>query len=202
LKFGKKFAPHPNLKKVYFTYLALATLIPMILALLIPSLAYMFAPAVWQTAWMYLLIPVGIVLAILAFLAWWIPKYYQTISFTLTKEEVVVERGLWWRMKHTVPYARVMSVDAIQGPISRRFGIGRVDIHTAGYTGPAGGTAGPMGRRAEAAIWGIPNFLEIRNTILDLVRGKPLFGRGGVEAGTGEKILEELRRIRKALEKP
>lgn len=47
----------------------------------------------------------------------------------------------------------MMSVDVIQGPISRRFGVGSVHVHTAGYTGPAGGTAGPGARGAEADLF-------------------------------------------------
>ena len=100
-------------------------------------------------------------------------------------------------MKHVVPYGRVMSVDIIQGPISRRFSVGAVHVHTAGYTGPAGGTAGPGTRGAEATIWGIPDFVDVRNTIMDNVRQRPLFA--GPKAGThdfGPEILEELKAIR------
>jgi len=75
-----------------------------------------------------------------------------------------------------------------------------VHVHTAGYTGPAGGTAGPGMRGAEAVIWGVPNFVEIRDAILNSVRGRPLFAPPGVKArDLGPEILEELRKIRKAL---
>ena len=141
-------------------------------------------------------------LVILGFLAYWIPKYYRSISYTLKEDEVMVERGVWWKMKHVVPYARVMSVDIIQGPISRRFGIGSVQVHTAGYTGGRGGTAGPGARGAEAAIWGVPNFVDIRDAIIGLVRGRPLFGMPRAAApDIGSEMLKELRKIRKAVEK-
>ncbi|MGP3668006.1 MAG: PH domain-containing protein [Candidatus Bathyarchaeota archaeon] len=74
-------------------------------------------------------------------------------------------------MRHVVPYSRIMSVDIIQGPISRMFGLGSVYVYTAGYTGRAGGSAGPMTRSAEATIWGISNFTEIRDLIINIVRG-------------------------------
>lgn len=73
-------------------------------------------------------------------------------------------------------------------------------VQTAGYTGPAGGSAGPGTRGAEATIWGVTNFTEIRDLIISMVRGRSLFG-------TPEKrdielqILEELKKIRKALKK-
>jgi len=154
----------------------------------------------WQAAWLYICIPLIIVLAIISFAAYWIPKYYRSISYTLTEDEVVVERGVWWKMKHVVPYARVMSVDIIQGPISRRFGLGSVHVHTAGYTGQAGGTAGPGTRGAEACIWGVQNFIEIRDTVIEFVRGRPLFGIPKTAPDLSQEILEELKKIRRAVE--
>ncbi|MDI6819722.1 MAG: PH domain-containing protein [Candidatus Hodarchaeaceae archaeon] len=150
MKVGERFAPHPNLKKVYFTYLGLAAIAPLIATLLPIWAVPTFRPEAWQAAGAYLFIPLAIVLAVLCFVAYWIGRYYRSISFTLRKDEVVVERGVWWRMRHTLPYARVMSVDIIQGPVSRHFGVGSVHVYTAGYTGPKGGTAGPGGRGAEA----------------------------------------------------
>ncbi len=202
LEIGKKFGPHPNLKKVYYTYLGLAALIPLIVSLVPIFAVAMFAPAIWRVAWGFLLIPLTITVVVLIFAAYWIQKYYGTISFELTGDEVVVERGVWWKMRHVVPYGRVMSIDLIQGPLSRRFGVGAVQVHTAGYTGPAGGTAGPGRRGAEANIWGVQNFVDIRDTIMSLVRGRPLFGapRTGTTNAESE-ILKELREIRKALVK-
>ena len=200
MKIGKKFVPHPNLKKVYYTYLGLTAIIPLI-ATLIPIWAvFTFAPG--EVAGAYLLILLIIELVIFGFLAYWISKYCRSISYTLKEDEVMVGRGVWWKMKHVVPYARVMSVDVIQGPISRHFGIGSVHVHTAGYTGMRGGTAGPGARGAEAAIWGVPNFVEIRDSIIGLVRGRPLFGMPRVAApDIGQEMLKELRKIRKAVEK-
>jgi len=200
LKIGEKFAPHPNLKKVYYTYLGLASILPLFATLLPIWVVRIFEPVKWGEIWPYLLIPPAIVIVIIAFVAYWIRRYYSSITYTLTKDEVMVERGVWWRMKHVVPYARVMSLDIIQGPISRHFGVGSVLVYTAGYTGPAGGTAGPGRRGAEASIWGVPNFVEIRDTIINFVRGRPLFGAPGAPDISSE-MLKELRKIRKAVEK-
>ena len=202
LKIGERFKPHPNLKKVYGVYLLLVS-VPILVAAVIPPLAvFMFEPRLWREVWVFTFIPLIVALAAIGFVAYWIPKYYDSISYALEKDEVAVERGVWWKMKQVVPYSRVMSVDVIQGPISRRFGIGSVHVHTAGYTGPAGGSAGPGTRGAEATIWGIPNFTEVRDTMISVVRGRPLFG--APETITREielEILEELKKIRKAIEK-
>ncbi|MEM2250606.1 MAG: PH domain-containing protein [Candidatus Hadarchaeales archaeon] len=194
-----KFKPDPNLKKVYGIYLLLAGL-PLFFIASIPVWgAYKFAPEIWREYKIFTFIPLGIVTIGILFVAYWIPRYYDTIFFTIEEDEITVERGVWWKMKHTVPYSRVMCADVIQGPISRFFGLGSVHIYTAGYTGAAGGTAGPGTRGAEASIWGIPNFLEIREIILKSVKNRPLFAQAQV--GLEREILEELKQIRKILEK-
>ncbi len=198
MKIGERFGPHTNLRKLYFIYLGLAALIPLAISILVPVLVRAYAPSVWSAAWPFLFIPLIIVIAVIMFVSYWIGRYCRSISFTLTEEEIIVEHGVWWKFRHTVPYARVMSVDTLQGPISRRLGIGRVDIHTAGYTGVAGGSAGPGTRRAEASIWGVENFAELRDAILARVRGRPLFGRA---PDVSADMLEELRRIRRLLER-
>ena|GEM_PF-6039762 len=50
------------------------------------------------------------------------PSYYDSITYELTGDEVVVKHGVWWRIKYIVPYSRIMSVGIVQGPISRRLG--------------------------------------------------------------------------------
>jgi len=202
LKVGERFSPHPNLKRVYNLYLLLATVIPLILSLLLPLVAFSYVLNIWQTPWLLLFIPLTLTLVVVLFAACWIPRYCSSISYMLGEEEVMVERGVWWKMKHVVPYARVMSVDIIQGPISRHFGVGSVNVHTAGYTGPAGGTAGPGTRGAEATIWGVPDFVDVRNTIVDSVRERPLFAapRAGVR-DLGCEILAELKAIKEILRK-
>ena len=202
LKVGERFAPHPNLKTVYYTYLALAAVIPSTVSLLVSLAALSYVHDIWRGPWPLLFIPLTVTLAVVLFTAYWIPKYFSSISYILGEEEVTVERGVWWKMKHVVPYARVMSVDIIQGPISRRFGVGSVHVHTAGYTGPAGGTAGPGTRGAEATIWGVPNFVDVRNMIIDVVRERPLFTLPRPPAhDLGSEILQELREIKAALQK-
>lgn len=41
-------------------------------------------------------------------------------------------RGVWWRKTTIIPRSRVQHTDVSQGPIMRRFGLGKLVIHTAG----------------------------------------------------------------------
>jgi len=52
-------------------------------------------------------------------------------------EEVRVRRGVWWKMKHTVPYSRVTSVDIIQVRFPGIW-LATVDVYNGCYTGTRG----------------------------------------------------------------
>lgn len=186
--------PHRKMVLLYRIYLALLATPLTLGGIVVSWLVHIYEPA-------YLLIPLLAffvpIIIVVCFVLYWSSRYYRSITYYLTGEEVVVERGVWWRVKSTVPYARVMSVDVVQGPISRRLGLATVDIHTAGYTGAAGGTAGPTTRRAEASFIHISNYTEVREKVLNVVRGRPLFA---VRDATSD-MLTELRRIREVLEK-
>ena len=188
------YKPHPNMVLLYHIYLLFFVAPLAICGIVVSWLVYVFEPA-------YVLVPIIAffvpIIVTVCFVFYWSSRYYKSITYHLTSDEVVVERGVWWRVKSTVPYARVMSVEVVQGPISRRLGIATVDIYTAGYTGVAGGAAGPKSRRAEASLIHISNYSEVREKVLNLVRGRPLFGVSGVTAD----MLTELRRIRELLEK-
>jgi len=64
-------------------------------------LVYRFNPALTYIPAAIFFIPVA---AIAGFVSYWIPRYYRSISYQLTRDEVIFEHGVWWKMKHTVPY--------------------------------------------------------------------------------------------------
>lgn len=201
MNIGEEFRPSPKMMLLYFTYLALI-MIPLYaigFAALTLILFYAhdnFAAMVFAIVY---LLPVT---AIVMFTMYWIPKYYRSVKYVLTESEVRAERGVWWKLRQAIPYSRIMNAETIQGPLSRRHKIGTVDIYTAGYTGQAGGGGGPGTRRSEAALMNREDFLELREQILGLVKGRPLFGTPVPQAdATPKEMLEELRAIRKLLEK-
>jgi len=101
-------SPLPNIPSIHASYrLALCGIV-------VSWLVCIFEPA-------YLLIPIiaffAPIIAATCFVFYWSSRYYQSITFRLTGDEVVVERGVWWRIKSTVPYARVMLVGVVQGSL-------------------------------------------------------------------------------------
>lgn len=131
---------------------------------------------------------------------YWIPRLHSSIKYMLEKDEIVVERGVWWKTKSVVPYNRVTNVNIYQGPLSRHYGIGRLAIQTAGFSG-----VNSSGHKtAEADIIGIRNFEETKDAVMSFVKGtKPVAVEAGAEpiGEVNNEVLEELRRIRKAVEK-
>lgn len=201
MKIGEPFHPHPKMMILYSIYLFLAVipLYVVVTTLLFVNLLYF-----QDTIFYILILLMGYLPLVITtvFTLYWIPKFYKSITYTMTEHEVRAEMGVWWKMRHAIPYSRVMNVDTIQGPISRKLKIGTVDIFTAGYTGQAGGSGGGSIRRSEAAFIHVENFLELREAVLDVVKGRPLFGSSVEKAdANAPAMLDEVKQIRSLLEK-
>lgn len=194
---GETFKPDKAVMKLYYTYLLIVDII-LFLVVVLPLVAMASLSFPMEAAIIVSLLGIVPILICVGFISFWIRRYYESVSYKFTEDEIIIERGVWWRHKNIVPYNRVTNIDIIQGPLSRRFGLGKVLVHTAGYS-----ATGSSGTFAEAQIFGIRNFEEIRGFILKMVRGfKPV----SVEAEahplprSDEQILAELRRIREILE--
>jgi len=200
MQIGETFHPSPKMMVLYSIYIIII-IMPLFAfggAMLLLNVFYIKEPLFMPIFVGVYFIPVTVA-TLISF--YWIPKYYKSLSYQMTESEVRVEGGVWWKMRHAIPYSRIMNVDTIQGPISRRMGIGAVDIYTAGYTGQGGGSGGPSIRRSEAAFMHVENFLQLRESILEIVRGRPLFGASAMKAESSPAMLDELKQIRALLEK-
>ena len=196
----KEYGADIDLKKIYQVYLGIVLvggfLWWMIPVVVIVMLSFeMWIGVVALSSFVPLLIAVGFVL-------YWIPKFHSSITYVLEDDKITVKKGVWWKTKSFVPYNRITNINIYQGPISRHFGLGKLAIQTAGFSG----TSSSGGKIAEAVIFGIKNFEEIKNIIVKFVRGmKPEAVEAEAEVkpskDVNQQILAELRRIRKAIEK-
>lgn len=196
----KEFGAGSDLKSLYHAYLGIV-FVGGFLWWVIPAVSLAFAFDVWVgvavafSCFVPLLVAVSIVL-------YWIPRYHSSIKYVLDDDEIIVTRGVWWKTKSVVPYNRITNVNIYQGPISRHFGLGKLSIQTAGFSG-----VNSSGHKtAEAEIFGIRNFEEIKDTVMGFVKGtKPVAVEAKAETASSvdrsQQILEELRKIRKAVEK-
>jgi len=185
VKINEEFRPAPQLKKLYWIYFVLAIFLG-VLWWCIPVI--LFAPPVITVC---ISLPI---VAVLIFTAYWIPKYYDSIVYKLTENEIIWKRGVWFKNTGIVPYNRITNIDITQGPISRKLGIAALKIQTAGYSGQQ--------TRSEIRINGIEEFEELREVIMGFVKGKkPVAVETYEEENIDSRILNEVVRIRKLLEK-
>ncbi|MFX0207640.1 MAG: PH domain-containing protein, partial [Candidatus Hodarchaeota archaeon] len=88
--------------------------------------------------------------------------YTNTMEFQVLENEVIVKKGVINKEVKHIPLRNITNVSSRFGIYDRLFGIGTVEIETAGKSGQ---TTGP-----EAKIEGIRNFFEVRDLILDSLR--------------------------------
>ena len=182
-KLGGDFSPSQRLRTLFYVY---------------ALLGFVFFGITWYlplalTAPAYVGLGAGIALAaVMAFILYWIPRYYSSMKYRLSSTEMMWHRGVWFRNTGIVPYNRITNIDITQGPVSRSLGIAALKIQTAGYSGQQ--------RSAEIKIEGVENSEEMRDFIMDYVRGgKPMATES--HYASKDSVLEELVKIRKLLAK-
>ncbi|RXE57283.1 hypothetical protein ABH15_04050 [Methanoculleus taiwanensis] len=187
-RIGEPFKPEP----AYRTYMYISLL----LIVVVFVLPFVVLP-LGLTGSLPAVLAVGVPLAAaLAFIAVWIPLYYESVVYRLTPDEISWKRGVWFRQTGIVPYNRITNVDITQGPLMRYLGFSSLRVQTAGYSAQA---------RAEIHLNGIEDAEDLRETIMGFVRGAPPVATEGQPeqpATTGDDaVLAELQAIRRLLEK-
>jgi len=197
----KKYGADPDLKKLYLVYLGIV-LLGGFLWWMIPVVVFVtlsFETWIGVTTVLSSFAPLFLVAG---FVLYWIPKFCSSITYVLDGDKIAVTKGVWWTTKSFVSYNRITNISIYQGPISRYFGLGKLSVQTAGFSGPTSSGS----KVAEAEIFGIKDFEEIKDTIINFVRGmKPEAVEAEAEVkpsrDLNQQILAELRKIRKAVEK-
>ncbi|MGC9445037.1 MAG: PH domain-containing protein [Candidatus Methanospirareceae archaeon] len=197
VKLDEEFRPAPQLRTLYYIYLLLGVLIG-VLPWFVPLVFYL--PRVSDnTLFIIIFVLLLPLLIVLGFIVYWIPRYYRTIRYKLTNDDVEWQRGVWFQQTGIVPYNRITNIDTVQGPIQRMLGIAALRIQTAGYSGQQA--------QAEIKMNGIEHFDALRALLMDCIKGKKpaaveTYAADEKEAPTGtEAIVQELVRIRELLER-
>ncbi len=195
-----EFGADVELKTLYQVYLAIV-LLGGFLWWMIPVVAFIMLS--WIEAGIMIAFSFFVpILVAVAITLYWIPKFHSSICYVLEDDKIAISRGVWWKTESFVPYNRITNVSLYQGPISRHFGLGKLSIQTAGFSG----TSSSGGKAAEAVIFGIKNFEEVKDVVMKFVKGmKPEAVKAEAEVkpvkDIDQQILAELRKIRKSLEK-
>lgn len=68
--------------------------------------------------------------------AWWSYRWpaveYRHQSYRVDDEGIEIRAGVFWRAVKNVPRTRVQHTDVAQGPLERKYGLGKLIIYTAG----------------------------------------------------------------------
>ena len=195
----KDFGAESELVKLYQMYLAITVFAGFIVWIIPLTVGLVFVGEVLAGIVVSLstLVPI---FAVSIFTLYWIRKFQESIKYVLEDDQLVVMKGVWWKTRSMVPYNRITNVNIYQGPISRRFNLGKLAVQTAGFSG----TSNQGYKTAEAEIIGVKNFEEIKDVIMNFVKGnEPVAVEAKAEPpkNVNQEMLQELRRIRKAVEK-
>lgn len=71
------------------------------------------------------------VIVVLAWVWWLVGRQVAAISYVELEDDLVVRTGRVWRTLSSIPYGRIQYVDLSAGPIARRLGYARLEVHTA-----------------------------------------------------------------------
>lgn len=89
----------------------------------------------WPPGWGTGLVALGMLL-VLNGLVWsahaWPAIAYRRYRYVASEDGLEIYRGVVWRSIVNVPRSRIQHTDVRQGPLQRRFGLGKLVVHTAG----------------------------------------------------------------------
>jgi len=98
---------------------------------------------------------------------WWVPAmlltgpYYRSLSYEIQDDEVIMHVGILTKSVKHVPYRTVTNLTIKRGILDRLFGIGTLNIQTAGMSGTTG---------AEESLEGLPNVQEVYEIVVTELR--------------------------------
>lgn len=128
-----------------------------------------------------------------------IPAYYRSLRYEIRRDEVIVKAGVITKSVKHVPFRTVTNLKTKQDPLDRLFGLGALNVQTAGMSGKSG---------AEESLVGLPIFEDVYDQVAGALRSfrgsmAPTQTESESESGGHEMlaaILLELREIREVIE--
>jgi len=122
--------------------------------------------------------------------------YVRSIAYELGERELIVRRGIITKSTDLVPYHMITNVALRRGIFARALGLGKLKIHTAGYSQSAD---------AEATVAGVANYEALREAIIARMRAaggqSPHAPTEAPEPALLEALLGEVRGLRNDLKR-
>jgi membrane protein YdbS with pleckstrin-like domain len=96
------------------------------------------------------LVTAAVLVAALGLSTWRTTSRYRNWSWELDETELIIDRGVVFKLTRIVPRVRVQHVDLTSGPVDRFFNLRQVSIYTAGTREADASIPGLTSERAEA----------------------------------------------------
>lgn len=138
-------------------------------------------------------------LALLIIIDAYLVAMCRNLSYSLDIDAVLLNKGVFWKRRTTVPYNMITNIDITQGPVERSFGLSKIHIQTAGLSGGEN-------THAELVMRGVTDPDALKAEIMACIK-EP----AGIQTTANEtnpesvdvmqSILEELKAIRQSLQK-
>jgi len=125
-----------------------------------------------------------------------VPLYVKSMEFIVHGDEIVVKKGLINKTVKFCPFRTITNISTRAGPLDRLFGIGNVQVETAGKSGQS--------TSPEEKLEGLLLYNEIRDYILSRLN---IYNQEGGSYGASyqdileSSILSELREIKEILKR-
>jgi uncharacterized protein len=138
---------HPNVRRVWTFEAILSGGFMIVLAAMLEW--FLLLPQAWWP-FRFGVVSAASFLLFLALPLWLVGRQYERWRYSLRSEDVVVEYGVVWRTRRSIPRLRVQHVDVNSGPVDRMLGLVHLSMYTAGSMGAAQTIPGLTPQDAEA----------------------------------------------------
>lgn len=100
--------------------------------------------------------------------AWYFAAYKRNFSYIIQKNNIVINHGVFTKMRATIPYKRIQNINIVYGVFDRMFKTYTVKIETAGHSAVSSGTKS-RGIGPEGYIPGLKDPHIIENRIKKMI---------------------------------
>lgn len=76
---------------------------------------------------------------------WHQRRFHETLEILLTRRDLVVRMGVWFRQEKSIPLEKITDVALLEGPLMRVFGVKGLRVETAGQVSGAMGLVNLVG---------------------------------------------------------
>jgi uncharacterized membrane protein YdbT with pleckstrin-like domain len=143
--------------------------------------------------WSTIIAILGIVVVILIQL--YLLAYIKTLRYRLSQDDLRLDSGVFWKKKKVIPLHKITNVNTLQGPLKRLFGLGHLNVQTAGH----GASTSPEGR-----LIGLEEFEKIKEEVMQkvrLVKSEATATEDKPRERTEQELLKEMLEVLSRIEK-